>query len=58
MPGGLAPDDATLQAALEQAGRGVGNVRIAGADSAGSASVTGAVDTAWRAVDSLSRPAA
>ncbi|WP_454764004.1 NAD(P)-binding protein [Cupriavidus campinensis] len=58
MPNGLAPDDATLQAALEQAGRGVGNVRIAGADTAGSPSVTGAVDTAWRAVDSLSPPAA
>lgn len=58
MPGGLAPDDATLQAALEQAGRGAGNIRIAGADTAASASVTAAVDTAWRAVDGLAPPAA
>ncbi|MGO4303991.1 NAD(P)-binding protein [Cupriavidus sp. RAF12] len=58
MPGSLSPDDATLQAALEQAGRGVGSIRIAGADTAGSPSVTGAVEQASRAVSSLTAPAA
>lgn len=53
MPSSLAPDDAGLQAALEQSGKGVGNVRIAGADAMGSPSVTAAIDRAKRAVDAL-----
>jgi len=53
MPSTLAPDDAGLQGALDQAGLGVGNVRIAGADVAGSPSVTAAIDQAQRAVSSL-----
>lgn len=53
MPSTMVPGDANLQAALEQAGRGVGNVRIAGADVAGSPSVTAAIDQAQRAVSSL-----
>ncbi|WP_035882098.1 NAD(P)-binding protein [Cupriavidus metallidurans] len=53
MPSGFAPDDANLQVALEQAGRGVGNIRIAGADTAGSPSVTAAIEQSMRAVGSL-----
>ncbi|WP_066735388.1 NAD(P)/FAD-dependent oxidoreductase [Cupriavidus sp. D384] len=53
MPSSLVPDDAGLQAALEQAGLGIGNIRIAGADVAGSPSVTAAIDQAQRAVLSL-----
>jgi spermidine dehydrogenase len=53
MPSRLAPDDANLQVALEQAGRGVGNIRIAGADTAGSPSVTAAIEQSMRAVGSL-----
>ncbi|MFJ5383834.1 alcohol dehydrogenase, partial [Cupriavidus sp. CER94] len=53
MPSTLVPDDAGLQGALDQAGLGVGNVRIAGADVAGSPSVTAAIDQAQRAVSSL-----
>ncbi|MCA3189637.1 FAD/NAD(P)-binding protein [Cupriavidus sp.] len=53
MPSPLVPDDAGLQAALDQAGLGVGNIRIAGADVAGSPSVTAAIDQAQRAVASL-----
>lgn len=54
MPSSLTPDDAGLQAALEQAGRGVGNIRIAGSDAAGSPSVTAAIDQAYRSVSLLS----
>ena len=53
MPSGLVPDDAGLQTALEQAGRGEGNIRIAGADTAASPSVTAAIDQSMRAVSSL-----
>lgn len=53
MPSTLAPDDAGLQAALAQAGQGVGSVRIAGADVAGSPSVTAAIEQAQRAVLAL-----
>lgn len=53
MPSALAPDDASLQAALEQAGTGVGNIRIAGADVAASPSVTAAIEQAQRAVSGL-----
>ena len=53
MPSTLTPDDAGLQAALEQAGQGVGNIRIAGADAAGSPSVTAAIERAQRAALSL-----
>ncbi|GJG95485.1 NAD(P)-binding protein [Cupriavidus pauculus] len=53
MPSTLTPDDAGLQAALEQAGRGIGNIRIAGADVAASPSVTAAIEQSQRAVSSL-----
>lgn len=53
MPSTMMPDDAGLQAALELAGRGVGNIRIAGADTAGSPSVTAAIEQSQRAVASL-----
>ena len=53
MPSTLAADDAGLQAALAQAGQGIGNIRIAGADVAGSPSVTSAIEQAQRAVMSL-----
>ncbi|NYI00031.1 NAD(P)-binding protein [Cupriavidus plantarum] len=53
MSGTLSPDDAALQTALAQAGKGLGNVRIANSDSAGSPSLTAAVEQAWRAVDGL-----
>ncbi|CAG9164386.1 NAD(P)-binding protein [Cupriavidus pampae] len=53
MPSPLMPDDAALQTALAQAGKGIGNVRIANSDSAGSPSLTAAVEQGWRAVDGL-----
>ncbi|QET01537.1 NAD(P)/FAD-dependent oxidoreductase [Cupriavidus pauculus] len=53
MPGALSPDDAALQTALAQAGKGIGNVRIANSDSAGSPSLTAAAEQGWRAVDGL-----
>lgn len=53
MPSTLSADDATLQAALAQAGKGVGNVRIANSDSAASPSLTAAVEQGWRAVEGL-----
>ncbi|MBV8270705.1 MAG: NAD(P)-binding protein [Cupriavidus sp.] len=56
MPSSLVPDDASLQAALEQAGRGEGNIRIAGADTAASPSVTGAIEQSSLAVSSLKTP--
>jgi len=49
----LSSDDGQWQAALQMAERGVGNIRIAGADTAGSPSVTAAIDQAQRAVASL-----